>query len=113
MGNVTEYRPKWPWEIDAPSAPLEDTVAKMQRDMAYMVQYTSVLVHSPHEALQILVNTPRGQIVPRGECKFTDGTALEFQDLGMPQPGAPRMSVEELMQRVWTIANELGLEIKP
>lgn len=111
----------WPWEAPQlptavtaqPPAPLDDTVRKMQRDMAYMVQMTAILVHSPHEALQMLVNTPRGQIIPRGECKFTDGTALEFQDIGMPQPGAPSMTVPELLARVWSVASEKGLELQP
>lgn len=111
MGEMTA----WPWETppQLPAKPLEDTVAKMQRDMAYMVQYTAVFVRSSHEALQMVVNTARGQVVPRGECRFADGTTLEFQDLGMPQPGAPSMSIEELMQRVWVTASELGLELQP
>ena len=111
----------WPWETPQLPAttqantpvPLDDTVRKMQRDMAYMVTHTAIMVHSPHEALQMVVNTPRGQIIPRGECKFTDGTVLEFQDIGMPQPGVPAMTVAELMARAWQIASELGLELQP
>ena len=104
MGELTT---RFPWE----PAPLADTVALLQRDMRYALQHTGVMVHSPHTALQIIVNTQRGQIVPRGECKFSDGSALEFQDIGMPQVGAPQMTVAELMTRVWNIARELGLEL--
>ena len=105
MGELTT---RFPWE----PAPLADTVALLQRDMRYVLSHTAVMVHSPHEALQIIVNTKRGQIVPRGECKFSDGTTLEFQDIGAPQVGAPEMTVPELMTRVWEIARELGLELK-
>lgn len=111
----------YPWEQThelttaevAPATQLEGTVSALQRDFAYAVTHTAVVVHSPHASLQMLVNTPRGQIVPRGECRFTDGTALEFQDIGMPQPGAPTMTVQELMARAWGIARELGLGIAP
>jgi hypothetical protein len=105
VGELTAQR--FPWE----PVPLEDTVALLQRDFAYAVGHTAVMVHSPHEALQIIVNTKRGQIVPRGECRFSDGSTLEFSDLGMPQIGVPEMNVPELMARVWEIARELGLEL--
>jgi hypothetical protein len=96
----------------APAAqPVETVVAALQRDMAFMVTHTAVLVHSQHEALQILVNTERGQIIPRGECKFTDGSTLEFQDIGMPQVGAPLMTVKDLIAQAWDVASRLGLEI--
>jgi hypothetical protein len=98
-----------PWE-PAPRS-TEDTVVLLQRDFAYAVQMTAVLVHSSHPALQMLVNTARGQIVPRGECKFTDGTTMEFQDIGMPQPNCPTMSVKDLMAQAWDVANKLGLEL--
>lgn len=110
----------FPWEQlpavqAAPEPPAvrstEDTVALLQRDFAYAVQMTAVLVHSNQPALAMLINTARGQIVPRGQCKFTDGSTVEFQDIGMPQPNAPLMTVQELMARVWNIASELGLEI--
>lgn len=100
---------RFPWE----PVPVEDTVRLLQRDFAYAMTHTAVLVHSNCEALSMLVNTPRGQIVPRGECKFTDGTTFELQDVGMPQPGAPMMSVKELMARVWDLAREIGLELMP
>lgn len=107
----------FPWEqtlvpvvTDAPA--LETTVAALQRDIAYIVTHTAVLVHSRHTALQMLFNVPRGQIVPRGECKFSDGSTLEFQDVGMPQVGAPESNVRELVLRAWNIAKELGLELE-
>lgn len=93
--------------------PVAETVAAMQRDMAYMVTHTAVLVQSRHAALAMLVNTPRGQIIPRGECTFTDGSTLAFQDIGMPQPGAPEMTLKELMARAWEVARDLGLELVP
>ncbi len=105
MGEVTT---RFPWE----PLPLADTVALLQRDFAYAVQHTAVLVRSNRPELQILVNTQRGQIVPRGECKFTDGSTFELQDLGMPQIGAQVMSVRDLVAKVWDITRELGLEIE-
>jgi hypothetical protein len=99
-------------QIHAP-ATVEHVVQALQRDMAYAVAHTAVLVRSPHEALQLLVNTPRGQIIPRGECKLTDGTVFEFQDIGMPQVGASLMTVPELVARVWEVVKELGLGVQP
>lgn len=103
-----------PWEV--PPAPAvrstEETLSALQRDVAYMVTHTAVLVHSKHASLQMLINTPRGQIIPRGECKFTDGSTFELQDLGMPQVGAPLVSVPDLLTRVWDVARELGLELQ-
>jgi len=55
-----------------------------------------------------LVNTRRGQIVPRGECKFTDGSKSELQDIGMPQPGMPTMTV----QRVDGVLVERATDLK-
>lgn len=107
MGDVTVRR--MPWE----PAPLDETVKALQADMRYALAHTGVLVHSKHEALQMLVNTRRGQIIPRGECKLDDGSTLEFQDIGMPQVGAPLMTVQELIARVWEIARELGLGVVP
>lgn len=103
---------KFPWEDQLPAVLVEDTVALLQKDFAYAVQCTAVTVHSNRPAFQITVNTPRGQIIPRNECKFTDGTTVEFQDIGMPQPGAPFMSVKELIARVLDLAHELGLEFQ-
>lgn len=98
---------RFPWE----PVPVDETVRLLQRDFAYAVQYTAVLVRSNRPALEMCVNTRRGQIVPQGECKFTDGSKFELQDIGMPQPGAPAMSVQELMARVWDLARELNLEL--
>lgn len=114
MGEVV----KFPWE-QLPAAQVGNgieqtirTVELLQKDFAYAVQYTAVLVHSNRPELSMMVNTLRGQIVPRGECKFKDGSKIEFQDIGMCQPGAPVVSVLDLMARVWGIAKELGLELE-
>jgi hypothetical protein len=106
---------RYPWEPPVPAQPTtEDKVAALQRDFAIAVQLTGILVHSKHPALQRLVNVPRGQIIPRGECKFTDGSTLEFQDVGMPQPNTPYIaSVHELVKQVWETAHQLGLEVVP
>lgn len=96
-----------PWE----PAPVEETLALLQKDVAYMVTHTCVVVRSNREELRLRVNTLRGQIVPRGECKFSDGTTIEYQDLGMPQPGVLEMTVDELTTHVWQLARNLGLEI--
>lgn len=115
--------PRYPWEqpeqlpapasaATLPAVPVEDTVRLLQRDMAYMVTHTAVQVHSSHKALQILVNTARGQIIPHGECKLSDGTALELQDIGMPQPGAPAMTVAALLAQVWGVVRSMGLELQ-
>lgn len=109
MGELTT---RFPWELPATPS-VENTVALLQRDFAYAVQFTAVLVHSKHPALQMLVNTRRGQIVPRGECRLSDGTTFEMQDVGMPQPNSPTMTVQELVIRVAGAVRELGLEIAP
>lgn len=101
----------YPWEKPVPAV-IENTVALLQRDFAYAVTYTAVLVHSKHVALKMLVNTRRGQIVPRGECRFTDGTTFELQDVGMPQPNCPEMTVPDLMAKIWETAREHGLELE-
>ena len=104
---------KFPWEAQLPAVPVEDTVKLIQADLAYMVGFTAVTVHSNRREFEILVNTQRGQIVPRGECKFTDGSKFELQDIGMPQPKAPTMSVEKLMAYLWSVATDLKLELQP
>ena len=98
---------RMPWE----PAPVQETVALLQADMAYMVTYTAVMVHSNRPELQMLVNTRRGQIVPRNECRFSDGSTVELQDIGMPQVGRPEMTVQELLAWVWETAQGLGLEV--
>lgn len=100
----------FPWE-QLPAVRVEDTVKLLQQDFAYAVQYTAVMVRSSRPELQIVVNTPRGQIIPRGVCKFSDGTTTEFQDIGMPRPNVPTMNIEDLMAQVWEIAKNLGLEL--
>ena len=114
---------KMPWETDTlpaevgPAQPpaamsTEDTVSALQRDFAYAMHNTAVLVHSKHEALQILVNTPRGQIIPRGKCRLTDGSTIEFQDIGMPQVGAPLMDIKKLVAEVFDVVSKLGLGVQ-
>lgn len=97
---------RWPWE----PVPVEDTVKALQQDMAFLVTHTAVLVRSNRVELRGVVNTPRGQIVPRGEVRFTDGTTLEFQDLGAPQPGTDTMTVDDIVKRTWQVVSQLGLE---
>lgn len=106
----------FPWEqlpatAEPAQAPTTDVIAALQADMRYMVSHTAVMVHSSRTDLHMLVNTARGQIVPRGVCTFADGTTLEFQDIGMPQVGAPVMTVAELTATVWGMARHLGLEL--
>lgn len=103
---------KFPWEVQLPAMPVEDTVKLIQSDLACMVQMTAILVHSNRPEFEILVNTRRGQIVPRGECKFTDGSKFELQDIGMPQPSMPTMTVQELMAYLWSVATDLKLELQ-
>lgn len=105
MGN--EVTTRFPWE----PAPVPDTVAALQRDFAYAVRMTAVAIHSNNPAFVAIINTDRGQIVPRGEVKFTDGTTVELQDIGMCQPQTPYMTVQDIMARVWELATELGLEL--
>ena len=98
---------RFPWE----NSPLGDTVAALQRDFAYAVRTTCVIVHSNNPAFKAMANTARGQLVPRGEVKFTDGTTVEFQDIGMPQINVPQMTVQAIAARVWSIVAKLGLEL--
>lgn len=98
---------RWPWE----PVPVAETVSLLQRDMAYMVQWTGVKVHSNRPELQLTVNVQRGQLIPRNEFKYKDGTTVEFQDLGMPQIGVQQMTIKELVMSVIEKGNALGLEI--
>ena len=98
-----------PWE----PVPVEETVKSLQSDLAFVVTHTGVMVHSSRPELRLLVNTRRGQIIPRNECTLSDGSTLEFQDIGAPQPGADTMTVKELIAWVWETAYSLGLELKP
>jgi len=108
--NLTPQR--FPWE-PAPPPTTDETVAKLQRDVLYMVTHTAVMVHSSRPELCMLVNTRRGQIIPRNEMKLKDGTTLEFQDIGMPQVGVSEMSVKDLLVHVLETMRSLGLELKP
>lgn len=109
MGNdLAPHR--YPWE-PAPAKTPSDEIALIQRDLQYMVRCTGVLVHSSRDALAMMVNTPRGQIIPVNECVFTDGTTFKLQDIGMPQPGAPEMTIPELLAQLWDVAQSLGLEL--
>lgn len=99
----------FPWEPRPRS--VEETVSLLQSDFAYAVAHTCIVVHSNNPALMFMANTHRGQLVPRGEVKFLDGTTIELQDIGMPQVNAQYMTVQQIMARVWKLASELGLEI--
>ena len=99
----------FPW--DPPRRSVEDTIALLQNDFAYAVANTAIVVHSNNPALVFTANTARGQLVPRGEVKFTDGTTVELQDIGMPQINVPQMTVQAIAARVWSIVAKLGLEL--
>ena len=97
----------FPW--DAPRQSIEDTIALLQNDFAYAVANTAVVVHSNNTAFAFIANTARGQLVPRGEVKFTDGTTVEFQDIGMPQINVPQMTVQAIIVRVANTVAALGI----
>lgn len=111
---------KFPWddvhtltvtELPGPPA-LADTVTALQRDFVYAVQFTAVRVHSNRPEMCVTVNTPRGQIIPRGIAKFSDGTTTEFQDIGMPQIGVSSVEcVTELVGMILDTAKNLGLSL--
>ena len=97
----------FPW--DPPRRSVEDTIALLQNDFAYAVANTAIVVHSNNPALVFTANTARGQLVPRGEVKFTDGTTVELQDIGMPQVNVPYMSVQAIIVRVANTVAALGI----
>lgn len=102
-----------PWA--QPERPLAETVRALQADVSYMVKHTAVAVHvtGPHGAeLSMYVNTPRGQLIPTGTGRLTQGHTVTFQDIGMPQPGLPAMSIAELAQALTEKAAALGLELE-
>lgn len=105
-----ELTTRFPWEPPA-ALSAEDAIEALRQDFAYAVAHTCVVVHSDNPAFAMMANTKRGQIIPRGEVKFSDGTALELQDIGMCQPGLSYMTVQEIMTRIWGVASELGLEM--
>jgi hypothetical protein len=99
----------FPW--DPPKRSVEDTLELVRNDFAYAIANTAIVVHSNNPAFAFIANTQRGQLVPRGEVKFSDGTTVELQDIGMPQPNVPYMAVQQIMSRVWKLVSELRLEI--
>ena len=98
----------FPW--DPPKRSVEDTIELIRNDFAYAVANTCIVVHSNNPAFAFIANTQRGQLVPRGEVKFSDGTTIELQDIGMCQPNVPHMTVPQIMSRLWKLTSELGLE---
>lgn len=112
-----EPRALLPWEAPpAPAVrPLEDTVRLLQADMRFALGYTGVMVHAtgPHGAeLGMLVNMRRGQLVPKGEVRYSGGHVIEFQDIGMPQPNCPTMTLPELAGALQETVTRLGLELE-
>lgn len=104
---------RFPWEQEPqpPFAPLEDRFERLRRDVTTMVTHTAVMVCATHESLDgIVANVPRNEIVPSGKAKYTGGNTVEFQNIGMPQPGHPFMTLRELLQTVHHKAAELGWE---
>lgn len=101
---------RFPWE-PAPIRATEEIVAALQRDFAYAVAHTAIVVQSGNPSMVFTANTQRGQIVPHGQVKFSDGTTVELQDIGMCQPNVPYMTVQEIMTHIWALASELGLEL--
>ena len=93
----------YPWE--------KPSIEALQADFAFAIRHTAILVRSSNPELRMVVNTERGQKLPIGEGIFTDGTTIELQDIGMPQPNCPVMTVQELIQAVMDKAKELGLEL--
>lgn len=119
--NFDKSQPPMPWDAPKPALPdvagLAETVKLIQADMRAMVTHTAVIVHAtgPQAAeLGMLVNMPRGQLMPAGECRYSGGNVLRFQDLGMPQPGCPFMAnIEELVNAVYYRTTQLGLGVEP
>jgi hypothetical protein len=99
----------FPW--DPPKRSVEDTLELVRNDFAYAVANTCIVIHSNNPAFAFITNTLRGQLIPRGEVKLSDGTTVEFLDIGMPQPNVPYMTVQSVVSRVWKLASDLGLEI--
>lgn len=98
-----------PWDEEPAAPTTAELVEAMRRDWLYAVANTAIAVHSNNDAFKMLVNTKRGQLVPRNEVKFSDGTTVELQDIGMCQPGLPYMTVQEILGKIVEIAGELGL----
>src|ERR1700680_1635458 len=109
MTDTADTEELYPW--DPPRRSAEDTIALLQNDFAHAVANTAIVVHSNNPAFAFIANTQRGQLVPRGEVKFSDGTTVELQDIGMCQPNVPYVTVQSVVARVWKLATQLGLEI--
>lgn len=107
----------FPWEQEPeqsqPEQPrtVEEIVAMLQRDFAFAVNTTAVKVHSNEAAFRIIVNTPRGQIVPTEKTTFSDGTYVQLQDLGMCQPGVSYMELSDIAAMILNVADGLGLKL--
>ena len=103
-----------PWE--QPDTPPEtddvaETVRALQADLRFIVSHTAILVRSSDPALRMVFNTERGQSMPDPlKCTFRDGTTMEFQDIGMPQPGVPTKIIEEIVVAALEKALALGLQ---
>ena len=116
---MTEKHALMPWETPADEGELQslddavrllaNTVNDIRRDIAFAVRHTAILVCSNNEALRMIVNTVRGQDMPPGGCTFTDGSEVTFRDIGMPQPGVPLMTLQELARAVADKALGMGL----
>jgi hypothetical protein len=103
-----------PWEQPDTPPEIEDlaeTVRALQADLRFAVSHTAILVRSDNEALRMVFNTERGQGMPDPlKCTFRDGTTMEFQDIGMPQPGVPTKNIKEIVTAALEQAFALGLQ---
>jgi hypothetical protein len=103
-----------PWERPDANPEIEDLaeiVRALQADFRFMVGHTAILVRSNDEALRMVFNTERGQSMPDPlKCTFRDGTTMEFQDIGMPQPGVPTKTIKEVVTAALEKAFALGLQ---
>lgn len=106
MGEVERF----PW--DKPEPQPADLLEALRKDFAYAVQTSAITVFSSNPAFRATFNTPRGQLVPAGAVKFKDGTTVEMRDIGMCQPGAAYLTVQEIMAEILNVAAQLGLELE-
>ena len=105
-----QFRMSMPWEqpeVDDVAA----IVRALQADLRFAVGHTAILVRSNNEALRMVFNTERGQNMPNPlKCTFRDGTTMEFQDIGMPQPGVPTKTIKDIVTAALEQAFALGLQ---
>lgn len=103
-----------PWEqpdVPPEASDVAETVRALQADLRFMVSHTAILVRSNDSALRMVFNTERGQNMPDPlKCMFRDGTTVEFQDIGMPQPGMPTKTIKEIVTAALEKALLLGLQ---